>query len=110
MKPFKEAYPELAKHAEKIIETAKQEIPNTGKAPEMQTRYLRAAHVKFASKMFNYNRIHDEWNVQSTSEKGRRSVFTPTNTFCTCLDKTRGRIPCKHLIALAQAVLNYENK
>jgi len=110
MQPFNEAYPQLAQHAEKIIETAKQEVPDTSKAPDLQTRLLRAAYVKFASKNFNYNRIHNEWNVQSTSEEGRRSVFTATNTFCTCPDRTRGQLPCKHLIALAQSVLKYENK
>jgi len=110
MIPFQQQLPDLARYAEQIIKAAEQEIPDTGRPTDFQTRLQRSAHVTFVSKSFTYNRIHQLWDAQSQSETGRRTIFTPTGDYCTCLDKTRGRLPCKHLIALAKAVLEYQSK
>ena len=112
MTPLKDALPELAQHAARLLETAKDEPIDMSKPAGQRTRLERANTVHFRERCFHYDPHHKCWNVQAVSTSGHRFIFTAVNTFCTCPDnyKIAGKKVCKHLIQLSRAVLEYQNK
>ena len=110
MKPTKEDIEGLKAKATVMLDDARDQAEDIENPARRMARFKRAESVSWKDRCFHFNPQIKVWNAQGVTNSSQRPIFTAENAYCTCHDFHFGNKICKHLIALAGAVLKYENK
>ena len=110
MKLTKEDIEGLKAKATVMLDDARDQAEDIENPARRMARFKRAEAVSWKERCFHFNPQINVWNAQGVTNSSQRPIFTGSNAYCTCHDFHFGNKICKHLIALAGAVLKYENK